>query len=382
MKQTIKKIVAVTSIFAVTILMIGKTETFLSPVRAEDNLLIGEWTHIHDSYEANDALIAGTKVTANEEAGFTANISITGWQRNWYGVDEMPDDAWPYGDGWADNPYQLRSYTMMNVTPKSTYELSFDIENQMTSETGNPTEKNVTVTVDSGIEGDTDNTFLFTTVRIAPNGILKFDRKFTVPEDYQEDTVMIEIAYGAYAYSYGVSSSSLIKLMPKDVIRKYAFAPGTSENVNAKGILKFTSINAIQTAYEEPTVENPLDSNGGTEQESAKVVYEPCTCNHNSNVNNETPASTNTGKPNRAVIKSVKNLKGRKIQIQWKKSSGAKKYQVRVADGKKIIKKTTSKRKITFKKLSKNTLYKVSVRAYNRNGYGKWSRVKKIKVTK
>lgn len=368
-----KRIASITAFVLVTTMVLG-TGAVSRKVKAEGNLLVEEWTHVHEPYEANDVLIAATKVQANDTAGFTADISITGWQRNWYGVDEMPDDAWPYADGWADNPYQLRSYTTMQVTPKSTYQLTFDIGNEMKSEVGNPTEKNVTITVDSGIEGDTDNIFLFTTARVAANGTFKFDRKFTVPEDYQGDTVMIEIAYGSYAYSYSISSSSLIKLMPADVIKKYCFAPGTTENVNAGGKLTFSNINVMQIAYEEPTTEKPIEET--TTQNGNNVVFEPCTCNQ------VIQPIVKVKKPDRVIVKKVKNLKGKKVKVTWKRPEGAIMYQIKAVVGKKTIKRTTSNLNVTLKKLKKNKTYKISVRAYNCMGYGKWSKVKKVKITK
>lgn len=393
MRKIFKQIAAViTTIALMTTLIIGVDS---KGVKAEGNLLTGSWTHIHEAYEANDALINNTRVTDNVD-GFSANISITGWQRNWYGVDEMPDDAWPYADGWADNPYQLRSYTTMNVTPKSTYRISFDIENHMTSEVGNPTEKNVTITVDSGIEGDTDNTFLFTTVRVSADGTLKFDRKFTVPEDYSGSTVMVEIAYGAYAYSYEVSASSMIKLMPASVIEKYVFAPGTSEDVNAGGELSFSGINVEQVEYEEPTTKAPTSggtSTGGNSQGQSCTCdmnqIKACACSNTTNTQVQSCTCDKTNvttpsvkKPAKAAVKKAKNLKGKKVKVTWKTVKGATKYQVRAVLGKKAVKKTTTKLNYTFKNLKKNKTYKVSVRAYNKAGYGKWSNAKKVKVTK
>lgn len=376
MKRKFKRGIASMTVLVLMVTILLGAGITSNRVKANDNLLTGEWTHVHEPYEANDVLIAATKVKVNETAGFTADISITGWQRNWYGVDEMPDDAWPHADGWADNPYQLRSYTTMQVTPKSTYQLTFDIENAMKSEVGNPTEKNVTITVDSGIEGDTDNIFLFTTVRVAANGTLKFDRKFTVPESYEGDTVMIEIAYGSYAYSYSVSSSSLVKLMPESIIKKYCFAPGTTENVNAGGKLTFSNLNVVSTAYEEPTTEAPVvekpTGNGNN------TVIQPCTCNHET----DNKVATKVERPAKVSVKTVKNLKGKKIKTTWKKVAGATKYQVRAVTGKVTIKRTTSKLNITLKNLKKNKTYKISVRAYNRAGYGKWSKAKKIQIKK
>lgn len=393
MRKNIKRIMSVvTSLALAATMLVGMGA---SQVKADgENLLTGSWTHIHEAYEANDALIENTRVT-NTADGFTANISITGWQRNWYGVDYMPDDAWPYADGWADNPYQLRSYTMLDVTPKSTYQLSFDVQNEMTSEVGNPTEKNVTITVDSGIDGDTDNTFLFTTVRVSANGTFKFDRKFTIPEDYSGSNVMIEIAYGSYAYSYEVSASSMIKLMPADVIEKYCFAPGTSEDVNAGGKLAFSNMNLVQVEYEEPTTKAPTTEKptGGNTQGQActcdKTQIKECACSNTTNTQGQactcdktTVTTPSVKKPAKATVKKARNLKGKKVKVTWKKVEGATKYQVRAVADKKTVKKTTSKLSYTFKNLKKKKTYKVSVRAYNSAGYGKWSKAKKVKITK
>lgn len=164
MRKSIKKTVACITSAAMSLTLltgIGLAKN----VNAEDNLLAGvNWVHTHEAWELNDALISNTSVRDNGAGGFTANISITGWQREWYGEEYMPDDAWPYSDGWCDKPFQLTSDAVMNVTPKSTYELKFDINNEMTAEaSGAPTEKNVTVLVkpDNG-----EDNFMLTTVRV------------------------------------------------------------------------------------------------------------------------------------------------------------------------------------------------------------------------
>ena len=383
MRKSLKKTVAyVTSAAMSLTLLTGIVLT--KNVKAEDNLLAGaSWVHTHESWELNDKLISNTSVMDNGAGGFTANISITGWQREWYGEEYMPDDAWPYSEGWCDKPFQLTSDTTMNVTPKSTYELKFDINNEMTAELSDaPTEKNVTVLVkpDNG-----DENLMLTTVRVPKNGTFQFDRKFTVPESYAGSSVTIEFAYGSYAYSYAVSSSSLLKLMPADVREKYVWAPGTTENVNAKGKLDFSNISVVQVDYEEPTVKKPSDSTenpttGSTDSSGGQtiIIKENCTCPYcTGKVKEETPTVKKLEKP----VITAKNVKGKKIQVKWKKVVNAKKYQVRAVAGKKKITKTTSKTTYVLKKLQKKT-YKVSVRAYGSAGYGKWSRAKKVKVKK
>lgn len=372
MKVNFKKIIAtIASTAMISTLLVGGNS--IASVKAADNLLTEEWVHTHKNYEINDAMIAATRVKENEEGGFTANITMTGWQREWRGVEYQPEDAWVYAGGWCDNPYQLNSAIEMDVQPLSTYELKFDVDNKMTSETGAATEKNITVTVNSGIEGDNDNTLLFTTVRVAPNGSLTFDRKFTVGPNNKIDRVKIQIAYGAYAYSYEISGTPFLNMMPDNLREKYVYAPGTNEGANAKGVLDFKNIEVTQVPYEEPTTKPSV------KEEETTTVAHGCTCNHNltPTVKTQTEKAAKLGKPS---IK-IKKAKGKKIQVTWRKVKGATKYQVRAVQGSKKVIKTTTKSQYTLKGLKKKT-YKVSVRAYSSAGYGAWSKAKKVKVTK
>lgn len=93
--------------------------------------------------------------------------------------------------------------------------------------------------------------------------------------------------------------------------------------------------------------------------------------------------------PSKVVLLSVKNIHGKKISIKWRKNKTAKGYQIQYATNKKYRKAkkiTTSKTKYTIKKLKKKKTYYVRVRAYTVNNgkkvYGKWSKVKKVKIKK
>ena len=94
------------------------------------------------------------------------------------------------------------------------------------------------------------------------------------------------------------------------------------------------------------------------------------------------PTETKMKVPAKVKISSAKNLKGKKIAIKWKKVKKATKYQVKAVLGKKVITKTTTKASCTIKKLKKKKTYKIYVRAYNKAGYGKWSKAKKVTVKK
>lgn len=97
---------------------------------------------------------------------------------------------------------------------------------------------------------------------------------------------------------------------------------------------------------------------------------------------------TTVKKPAKVKLKSVKNKKGKKLAVVWKKVSAAKGYQLQYACSKKFKNKKsvfTKKKKYTVKKCKKKTYY-VRVRAYKTNGskkvYGKWSATKKVKIKK
>ncbi|MCR5430396.1 MAG: glycoside hydrolase family 16 protein [Eubacterium sp.] len=91
----------------------------------------------------------------------------------------------------------------------------------------------------------------------------------------------------------------------------------------------------------------------------------------------------------KAKIKSLKNIKKKRLKLSLKKIKGAQGYQVRWCDNKKFDgyeQKNVKKPKITIKGLDKKTTYWVKARAYKKaNGakvYGKWSATKKKKVKK
>ena len=94
------------------------------------------------------------------------------------------------------------------------------------------------------------------------------------------------------------------------------------------------------------------------------------------------PTETKMKVPAKVKISSAKNVKGKKIAIKWKKVKKATKYQVKAVLGNKVITKTTTKTSYTIKKLKKKKTYKIYVRAYNKAGYGKWSKAKKVTVKK
>lgn len=94
-------------------------------------------------------------------------------------------------------------------------------------------------------------------------------------------------------------------------------------------------------------------------------------------------------KPAKAVIRSLKNSKTRKVQVEMKRQQGVSGYQVQYATKKNMVsaKEITAKsNRVTLKKLQAKRIYYVRARAYLvQNGkrvYGSWSSKKRIKVTR
>lgn len=92
-------------------------------------------------------------------------------------------------------------------------------------------------------------------------------------------------------------------------------------------------------------------------------------------------------------LAGVKNLKGKKIKVSWKKNTKVNGYQIQYTTNKKFksgIKNVTIKKNKTtstvLKKLRKKKTYYVRIRTYKKDGkttyYSKWSNVKKVKIKK
>ena len=104
-------------------------------------------------------------------------------------------------------------------------------------------------------------------------------------------------------------------------------------------------------------------------------------------------STTKITQPTAVKLLSVKNQKGKKAQVKWKKNIKASGYQVQYSMKKNFksgIKNITIKKNKTtstvLKKLKKKKTYYVRVRAYKKLGnktyYSKWSSVKKVKIKK
>ena len=341
--------------------------------------LTGNWTSLAESYEPNDAVITQTTFESTAVDNVSANISITGWQANWTAESAAPEDAIVLNDKiWGEKPYQITSEIKAKVVPGNTYKLKFTVNNgMMEADTTTKTEKNITITVNSGIEGDNDNTMLFKTITVPAGATETYEFDVPVSADYLSNDIQVQLAYGSYMYSYELTQAVKAGKVTEEAAKacKYAYAYGTSENVNAHGTLAFTDISLMGEKYtqsvippKQPTKDPTGNTNTGAPKTGTPSTVAPTTA---------APAVVASKPAQVKKVKAVNNAK-KSVKVTWKKVKGAKSYQVKVGNKKYNAKKTNVK----IKKLAVGKSYKVQVRAKNAAGFGKWSKAVKVTIKK
>ena len=341
--------------------------------------LTGNWTSLAESYEPNDAVITQTTFESTAVDNVSANISITGWQANWTLESAVPEDAIVLNDRiCGEKPYQIKSEINAKVVPGNTYKLKFTVNNgMMEADTTTKTEKNITITVNSGIEGDNDNTMLFKTITVPAGATETYEFDVPVSADYLSNDIQVQLAYGSYMYSYELTQAVKAGKVTEEAAKacKYAYAYGTSEKVNAHGTLAFTDISLMGEKYtqsvippKQPTKDPTGNTNTGAPKTGTPSTVAPTTA---------APAVVASKPAQVKKVKAVNNAK-KSVKVTWKKVKGAKSYQVKVGNKKYNAKKTNVK----IKKLAVGKSYKVQVRAKNAAGFGKWSKAVKVTIKK
>ncbi|RGG62163.1 fibronectin type III domain-containing protein [Eubacterium sp. AF17-7] len=385
MRKVFNKVMAgaMTTALVATLAVGFKVNT--TDVKADTaNALTGSWTSSAESYEPNDAVITQTTFKSTAVDNVSANISITGWQANWTAESAAPEDAIVLNDKiWGEKPYQIKSEINAKVVPGNTYKLKFTVNNgMMEADTTTKTEKNITITVNSGIEGDNDNIMLFKTITVPAGETKTYEFDVPVSPDYLSNDIKVQLAYGSYYYSYELTQAVKAGKVTEEAAKacKYAYAYGTSENVNAHGTLAFTDISLMGEKYTQsviPERQTPKAPTGNTNTAAPNTVA-PKTVAPNTVAPTTAAPAVVASKP--AQVKKVKAVNNAKksVKVTWKKVKGAKSYQVKVGNKKYNAKKTNVK----IKKLAVGKSYKVQVRAKNAAGFGKWSKAVKVTIKK
>lgn len=384
MRKVFNKVMAgaMTTALVATLAVGFKVNT--TDVKADTaNALTGSWTSSAESYEPNDAVITQTTFKSTAVDNVSANISITGWQANWTAESAAPEDAIVLNDKiWGEKPYQIKSEINAKVVPGNTYKLKFTVNNgMMEADTTTKTEKNITITVNSGIEGDNDNTMLFKTITVPAGATETYEFDVPVSPDYLSNDIKVQLAYGSYYYSYELTQAVKAGKVTEEAAKacKYAYAYGTSENVNAHGTLAFTDISLMGEKYTQSVIpERQTTKAPETTKKATTTTTKVPTGNTNTVAPTTAAPAVVASKP--AQVKKVKAVNNAKksVKVTWKKAKGAKSYQVKVGKKKYNTKKTNAK----IKKLAVGKTYKVQVRAKNAAGFGKWSKAVKVTIKK
>ena len=385
MRKVFNKVMAgaMTTALVATLAVGFKVNT--TDVKADTaNALTGSWISSAESYEPNDAVITQTTFKSTAVDNVSANISITGWQANWTLESAVPEDAIVLNDRiWGEKPYQIKSEINAKVVPGNTYKLKFTVNNgMMEADTTTKTEKNITITVNSGIEGDNDNTMLFKTITVPAGATETYEFDVPVSADYLSNDIQVQLAYGSYMYSYELTQAVKAGKVTEEAAKacKYAYAYGTSENVNAHGTLAFTDISLMGEKYTQSVIppKQPTKDPTGNTNTGAPKTGTPSTVAPSTVAPTTAAPAVVASKP--AQVKKVKAVNNAKksVKVTWKKVKGAKSYQVKVGNKKYNAKKTNVK----IKKLAVGKSYKVQVRAKNAAGFGKWSKAVKVTIKK
>lgn len=383
MRKVFNKVMAgaMTTALVATLAVGFKVNT--TDVKADTaNALTGSWTSSAESYEPNDAVITQTTFKSTAVDNVSANISITGWQANWTAESAAPEDAIVLNDNiWGEKPYQIKSEINAKVVPGNTYKLKFTVNNgMMEADTTTKTEKNITITVNSGIEGDNDNTMLFKTITVPAGATETYEFDVPVSPDYLSNDIKVQLAYGSYYYSYELTQAVKAGKVTEEAAKacKYAYAYGTSENVNAHGTLAFTDISLMGEKYTQSVIPERQTTKAPETTKKATTTTKVPTGNTNTVAPTTAAPAVVASKP--AQVKKVKAVNNAKksVKVTWKKAKGAKSYQVKVGKKKYNTKKTNAK----IKKLAVGKTYKVQVRAKNAAGFGKWSKAVKVTIKK
>lgn len=192
------------------------------------------------------------------------------------------------------------------------------------------------------------------------------------------DVIRLQFSLYGYGADLGYDTSSYTSI-PKLTMANKDELIKTIAAVNAKKTYWMVYPN-VATAYNSAmSVLNTYNPNQQTVNTAATAL--------NSAIKN--PTNPPVG---RATINKLKNVKGKKVKITVKKMTGITGFKYRYANNKKFKKSTnklTTKNTLTtkkLKKLKKNKRCYVKVCAYKKvNGkrvFGKWSKVKSIKVKK
>lgn len=224
------------------------------------------------------------------------------------------------------------------------------------------------------------------------------------PADIVKDGDVIRYQFSVYGWGADVGLSNYAGMEPLKVADKTTLTKELAKinenkavwmnNENVKtayenAIKVATKLMATQDEVDEVVAELKKAENETTTGQDATTVQPTTTIQPTTAETTVQATTTEIQTLGKATVNSVKKVKAGKAKISIKKIAGAEGYQYKYSSTKNfkkgtVIVKTTKKNVLITKKFKKNQKCYVKVRAYKTVNkvrvYGKWSKVKSVKI--
>lgn len=169
----------------------------------------------------------------------------------------------------------------------------------------------------------------------------------------------------------------------------YGYTNSVAETCASEYGIPFVSVGAVQ-----PTASGSSTGSGSSGSNNTSTTSGSGTsASNNKNFSTSSKSSsTSSASLSRPFISKVKNKKKRKLVVKWSKNKSASGYQIQYSkkssfkNKKTKTVKSSSKGKITLKKLKKGKIYYIRVRSYKtvagKKTYSSWSYVRSVRIVK
>lgn len=170
----------------------------------------------------------------------------------------------------------------------------------------------------------------------------------------------------------------------------YGYTNSVAETCASEYGIPFVSVGAVQPTAFENSGNSGSSGNGNTTTSSGSGTSTSGSKKTSSTSGKN--SSRSSASLSRPFITKVKNKKKRKVVLKWRKNSSASGYQIQYSKKSSFKNKKTktikssSKGKITLKKLKKGKIYYIRVRSYKtvagKRTYSSWSYVRSVRIVK
>ena len=230
-------------------------------------------------------------------------------------------------------------------------------------------------------------------------GYVKGDDKYCHITDVKIPDSVTEIGDGAFYNCYDLETlriGSGIKTIGEKMFTSspdltiYGYTNSVAETCANEYGIPFVSVGVVQPTTSDDSQNSGSSGNGNTTTFSGSGTS--TTGGKNTSSTRSKNSSRSSVSLSRPFISKVKNKKKRKVVLKWSKNRSASGYQIQYSKKSSFKNKKTktikssSKGKITLKKLKKGKTYYIRVRSYKtvagKKTYSSWSYVRSVRIVK